>query len=117
VLRSHGHVIHVTVRLQLGKNAFLRTSSVVVVDHAGGLQLLVRDNHLEIKAVFVWLKQIELDRSLLLLLAQRSHHDEATFPRPGLRLPLRLEVVSVLVDTIPMLAAFNSIIFLSSTNR
>ena len=86
---SSGHIVHLCLRLQLGKEPFLRTSSIVVGQYFFGRELLVGDNYLEVIAVLIGNEQVQLHGFLMLLAASLADTDETVATIPAFRLPLR----------------------------
>ena len=91
-LRLDRHVAHVAVRLELGKNALLRTPCFVEEHDLAWIEPLVGHDDLELVSVLDGLKEVELDGCLVLASEVLSDEDEAIASAPRLRLPAPLEV-------------------------
>ena len=118
VMRQHGreevdliagfssgrHIVHLCLRLELGKNAFLSTASIVEGQCLLGRELFVGDDHLEVIAVFVGDKQVQLDCALILLAVLGSDKYESVSVIPTRWFPVRFEKAPLSVQATPALS-------------
>lgn len=104
---SYGDVIQIALRFQFAKRIFLRPAAIVKVQdllHGG---LLVRNDHLELIAVFVGNEQIELDGFFRLLLDLTPNKEKTKLGIPTLGLPRRVEIRKLAAEKLPASSALN----------
>ena len=112
---SHGHIAHLALRLQLAKDAFLRSATIMEGHERFGLQLFVRHHDLEVVAGFIRDEQIQLHRPLLPPLHFRADEDKAKTLVPFLGFPSAFEIGRLAVDTPPSFACFHHAFELNET--
>ena len=102
-----GYVVHLTMRLELGEDTLLRTAAFVEGNDLARVHSFVGDDDLEFVPVLSGLKQVELNRQLVLALDLFSDEYEAMAGVPRLRLPAGLEVIEPNRHAAPSLSAFD----------
>ena len=101
------YVIHLAVRLELGEDALLRATAFVECNDLARAHPLIGDDDLELVPIFGGLKQVELNRQLVLASDLFSDEDEAMAGVPRLRLPSGLEVIEPDRHAAPSFSAFD----------
>jgi len=66
-LSAGGHIVHLCLRLEFGEDTFLGTATIMEGQYLFGRELLVGNDHLEVIAICVGDKQIQLDGAFILL--------------------------------------------------
>jgi hypothetical protein len=121
VMRQHGreqvdliagfsagrNIVHLGLRLEFGKDAFLRAASIVEAQRLFGRDVFVGNDHLEVIAVFVGDKQVQLDRAFVLLSVLVSDKYEAVAIIPTRGFPVRFEEAALSVEVTPALAVLD----------
>lgn len=106
--RPHGDVVHLTLRLQLPKDSFLGSPSVMERHDLASDERLVGDHDLEVVAVSIGLEEVELYWTSALDLHPAPDGQEAKSPRPGFGLPTQLEVPVIGVEPPPTASRFQA---------
>lgn len=101
------NVVELALRLQLGKNAFLRSSTIVEADDLTSANLPIGDENLELISVDLRNEQIKLDGLLGTDDRASADAEEAVAAAPSLGLPFQLEVPEILTDPVPPATAFD----------
>ena len=85
------HIVHLCLRLEFGKDAFLGTTSVVEGQCLSGREPFVGHDYLEVIAVFVGDKQVQLNCALILLAVLGSNKYESVSVIPTRWFPVCFE--------------------------
>src|SRR3990172_2083959 len=92
---SYGDIIQIALRFQFAERIFLRPSAVMEIHDLLHGCLFVRNDHLELIAVFMRNEQIELDRLFGLLLAHPTNKEKAKESVPALGLAGCVEIRNI----------------------
>ncbi len=95
------HVVELALRLELAKDGFLSPTTLMKRDDATGSDALVGDDDLELVAIDVRHKEVELDRPAVTDGVSSPHDQEPRTTRPTLGLPRQLEVGDISVEAMP----------------
>lgn len=104
---SSRDIIHLSLRFQLGEQALLCATAVVVGQHMSGRYPFVGHDDLEVVAVLVWHEEVQLHGLFVLHPAALTNTDEAVASAPALGLPGRLEEAPAIIESLPALAIFD----------
>ena len=100
-LAARRDVIHLGLGLELGENTFLGTAPIVEAHDLPGGKPFVGDDDLEVIAVFAGVKQIQLDRLLVLSAAAGADKNKAIVLIPVFGFPVCLEKLAPLAQVPP----------------
>jgi len=100
-------IVHLGLRLQFCKDTFLGTTAIVIGQQFSGMDTFVGDNHLEVVAVFIRNKQIQLDGLLVLFAVACADKDKALLRAPAFGFPARLKKIATIIELTPAPTAFN----------
>ena len=100
-------IVHLGLRLQFCKDTFLGTTAIVIGQQFSGMDTFVGDNHLEVVAVFIRNKQIQLDGLLVLFAVACADKDKALLDTPAFGLSARLKKIAVVIKRMPPSTFFN----------
>jgi hypothetical protein len=98
---AHRYIVHLAIPLEFAEDVFLAAAALVKGHHIAGLQVLVGDDDLEVVAVLVGDKQVQLDGVLVLAQGPGPDEEEPEGLVPHLGLPVGLEVGHLEVDPAP----------------
>ena len=76
---GHGHIIHLAVRLEFGKDTFLRSTALVECDDPARATAFISHDDLEFIAVFYGPEKIELNRRFILAADLFADEDKAVW--------------------------------------
>jgi len=104
---ARGHVVHLCLRLELGKYAFLGATTIVESQCFLGGNRLVGHDDLEVIAIFIRAEQIQLDQAFVLFSVLSAYEDEAVARIPARGFPVRLEEAALPVEVTPAFPVFD----------
>lgn len=112
---SYSDVIQIALRLQFAERIFLRPSAVVKIQNLLHGRLLVRNDYLELIAVFMGNEQIELDGLLRLFLDLPTDKEKTKAAVPTLGFPRRVEIRKLGAEKLPAPSTLNHLLELGET--
>lgn len=112
---SYGDVIQIALRLQFAEGIFLRSSTIVKIQDLFHGCLLVRNDNLELKAIFMGNEQIELDRFLRLLFDLPTDKEKTKAGVPTLGFPRCVEIRKLTAEKLPAPSALNHMLEFGET--
>ena len=112
---GHGNVIHLAVRLEFGKDTFLRSTALVECNDPAWATLLIGHDDLEFVSIFGGLEQIELNGCFILAPDLFADEDKTIWRTPGLGFPAGFEEAEFTVQWTPSFSALDHPFELSET--
>ena len=103
-LVTGGYIAHAALAFQLGEDILLRASAIMKQESRFGLPHLIGGDHLELVALLMRDKQLQLYRLLALPLHSMTEKEEAAPNLPTLRSPVAFKEVPFAIKRLPVMA-------------